>query len=249
MNEVKKKPLFFRFLRGIVKLVYKKYKVETKEDLREPGNIYVSNHAQIHGPLGQYLYFPQKRFVWVIGQMCNRKEVSQYAMDDFWSHKSKWTKWLYRLFSIIIVAPLGSYLFGRADTIPVYKDARLRKTMTQTIKCLDQGNDVIIFPECRTPKSKYIYQFQEHFIDVARPYNRKTNKDLYFYPMYTCHDLGRILIGTPIKYNPDNNIENERNRINNYLQEEIAKLGESLPNHTIVPYVNMNKKYYKKSKE
>lgn len=249
MNEVKKKPLLFRILRNTVRLVYRKYKVEVEEPLAEPGNIYISNHAQLHGPLGQYLYFPQKRFVWVIGQMCSRKEVTKYAMEDFWRTKSKWTKWLYKLFSFLVVAPLGSYLFSRADSIPVYKDVRLRKTMSQTIQRLDEGNDVIIFPEGREPYDKFTFQFQKNFVDVARPYSKKTGKPLLFYPMYTCHDLKKIIIGKPTRFNPEADINSERNRINIYLQEEITKLGDSLPNHTIVPYINVKRKYYKKSKE
>lgn len=247
MNEVKKKPLFFRFIKGIVRLVYRKYKIEMQEDLLAPGNIYVSNHSQLHGPLGQYLYFPQKRLVWVIGQMCNRKEVTAYAMEDFWRDKK--AKWFYKLFCKTIVAPLGSYIFSKADAIPVYKDVRLRKTIALTMQCLDEGNDVIIFPECRHPYNKYINQFQRNFIDIARPYTKKTNKPLFFYPMYTCHELKKILIGKPIKFDQANDIDSERTRICNYLQEEIVKLGDSLPNHTIIPYINMKKKYYKKSKE
>lgn len=249
MNEVKKKPLLFRLLRRIVRLVYRKYQVELQAELLPPGNIYVSNHAQLHGPLGQYLYFPQKRFIWVIGQMFNRKEVTTYAMEDFWRNKSRKTKWLYKLFSILIVAPIGSSLFRTADTIPVYKDIRLRKTMSQTIKCLDEGNDVIIFPENRNPYNQYINEFQRNFIDIARPYTKKTNKPLWFYPMYTCHQLKKILIGKPIKYDQANDIDSERTRICKYLQEEITKLGDSLPNHTIIPYINVKKKDYKKSKE
>jgi hypothetical protein len=249
LNEVKKKPLLFRIIKKCVAIFYRKYKVESTSNILPPGNIYVSNHAQVHGPIGQYLYFPQKRYIWVTGEMCNRKEVTNYAMEDFWRDKSKWKKWLYKLFSIIIVAPLGSYLFSRADTIPVYKDGRLRTTMMKTIKALDDDNDVIIFPESRTPYNNYLFEFQKNFVDVARPYTKKTGKDLHFYPMYICSDLKKILIGDPIKFNPNNDIENEREIITQYLKDEITKLGDSLPNHTIVPYVNVHRKYYKKSKE
>lgn len=244
-----KKPLLFRIVYRIIKLFYPRYTIETLTELKEPGNIYVSNHAQMHGPLALYFYFPQPHYIWVIGQMCNRKEVTPYAMEDFWRHKSKWVKWIYKLFSILILAPLGSYLFRKAETIPVYKDTRLRKTINDTVARLDEGNDVIIFPEHRVNYNKYINDFQVNFVDVARFHTRRTNKDLYFYPVYTCYKLRKVLIGEPTKYNPEANIDEERIRITKYLQTEITKLGDSLPNHTIVPYENVKRKYRQKSKE
>ena len=56
------------------------------------------------------------------------------------------------------------------------------------------------------------------------------------------------LLGKPIKFNPDNQIEEERKRINDYLKEEITSLAESLPVHIVVPYSNIKKKEYPKSK-
>ena len=244
-----KKPILFRIFYRVIKMFFPRFQVEKKTDLNAPGHIYVSNHAQAYGPLAMYFYFPQKRYIWTIGEMCNRKEVTSYAMEDFWRHKSKWTKWIYKLFSFIILAPLGSYLLKTADTIPVYKDSRLRQTMSKSIDKLNEGNDIIIFPEYRDLYNKYINEFQINFVDVGRFYTRRTNIDLSFYPVYTCVDLRKILIGEPTKFNSHANIDEERMRIVRYLQDEITKLGESLPNHTIVPYINNKRKYRQKSKE
>lgn len=249
INMKTKKPLLFRIFYRVIKTFYPRFKVEYRTDLKAPGHIYVSNHAQAHGPLSLYFYFPQKRYIWVIGEMCNRKEVTAYAMEDFWRHKSKWVKWFYRLLSILILAPLGSYLLRTADTVPVYKDGRLKKTINDTINRLNEGNDIIIFPEHREVLNKFINKFQINFVDVGRFYTRRTQKDLYFYPVYTCVELRKIIIGEPTKFDPNANIDEERMRIVEYLQAEITKLGESLPNHTIVPYINNKKKYRQKSKE
>ncbi|HEY8444643.1 MAG TPA: hypothetical protein VIK94_00790 [Bacilli bacterium] len=248
MIEDKKKPLIFRIIKRIVCLFYKKYTIVFNTDVETHGHFYISNHAQLHGPLGLYLYFPFRKYIWVIGQMCNRKEVYAYAMDDFWRNKSKYTKWLYKIFAKLIVAPFASFLFNRADTIPVYKDARLRFTMKETIKRLCEGKDIIIFPEGREHYNKFINDFQIHFVDVAKPYYHKTGIKAKFYPVYTCHDLKIVLIGEPIEFDPDNKLDDERRRIINYLQNEITRLGESLPNHRIVPYDNIKKRLYPYSK-
>src|SRR5690554_3077925 len=244
-----KKPLFFRFIYSIVRKVYSKFEVEIKGKIDEQGNIYVSNHANLHGPLSLYFYFPFENRIWVIGQMCEYKEAAAYAMDDFWRHKSKATKWLYWLFSKIIVAPLAPYLFKHANTIPVYKDTRLRKTFYKTIDALSNNEDIIIFPEGRRKHNRFLNDFQPYFIDVAKHYYKKTNKRIKFYPVYTCPDLKKTIIGKPVTFNPEADIELERKRIINYLQAEITSLAEELPRHKVTPYTNMKKKYYPYSKD
>lgn len=243
-----KEPLLFRLTYKTIKLFYPRYKVECLEPLSDDGNIYISNHAQLHGPLGNYFYFPKKRYIWVIGQMCNRKEVTPYAMEDFWRFKSKYVKWIYYLASTLILAPFGSYLFRKAKTIPVYKDGRLRHTLKISFEKLKDGHNIIIFPESRNPYNDFINDFQVHFVDLAKQYYKMTGKELLFYPMYTCYELRKIIIGRPIRFNSNNKIEDERQRIISYLKESITELGMSLPRHTIIPYVNTKKKYRKKSK-
>lgn len=242
----KKKPLFYRICYRIVKTFYVKY--EVVGEVKTEANIIVSNHAQAHGPLGLLFYFPYPKDLWVIGEMLNRKEVTDYAMEDFWRHKSKYTKWIYRLLSNLILAPIGPYLFKSADTIPVYKDGRLRLTLRKTIEKLEEGRNIVIFPEYREEYNNIVNKFQLHFVDVAKTYYKKTNKELNFYPVYTCRTLRKILIGEPIKFNPNEDMEIERQRIINYLQEEITKLALSLDNHIVVPYVNCKKKDRKTSR-
>ena len=247
--KTKKKPLLFRIIQRIVRSLYLKYEVEIQEPIRTEAAVFVSNHAQIHGPLASYLYFPFPKKVWVIGEMCHIKEVPSYAMQDFWRYKPKITKWFWWLFSVFIVAPLGSYLMSRADTVPVYRDARLKLTLQKTIETLDNNVNIVIFPEGKEPYNRYINAFQKHFVDVARHYVRRTKKQISFYPMYICRDFKKIIIGKPIMYQPEQEMESERNRIVHYLQEQISALGDALPNHVIVPYENINKKNRPHSKE
>ncbi|MFA6889721.1 MAG: hypothetical protein WCQ80_01720 [Bacilli bacterium] len=244
-----RKPFFYRLIMGCVRLVYIKYQVIEENSSQIGGNIYVSNHAQIHGPAGHQLYFPRPKRIWIIGEMLNRKEAADYSIMDFWPNKSRWTKWFYILFSKIIISWLAPYIFSNANTIPVFKDIRLRQTINQTIDALNNGEDVIIFPEHRVPYNRFINDFQEHFVDIAKRYVMRTGKSLQFFPMYTCSALKKILIGRPITYNPDSDSNEERTRIIDYLEHEITCMGESLPNHTIVPYENISKRKRIKSKE
>ena len=87
-------------------------------------------------------------------------------------------------------------------------------------------------------------EFQDKFIDIAKLYYKKTGRALSFVPMYIAPKLKKLCLGKPIRFNPEETIENERRRICNYLVDEITALAERLPEHTVIPYRNFPKKLY-----
>ena len=242
-TENEKMPLLYRMIRWIIWFVSPKYKLYGTEDLTEEACILVGNHCQMYGPIAAEFYMPRRHYIWCIGEMMNRKEVPAYAFQDFWSMKPRWTHWFYRLLSHII-APLADYLFNHAHTIPVYRDARVMTTFRKSVERLDSGADVVIFPEKNQPYNGILWQFQEHFADLAKLYYRKTGKTVCFVPMYTAPKLKSIHFGKPVRYNPEAPDNEERARICGELAEGITKLAAALPEHIVVPYPNIPKNLY-----
>jgi len=144
--EDKKTSLLYKIIKGLVWFFYPKLKVVGSENLPKDGAIIVGNHTQMNGPIAAELYCPGKHYTWCAGQMMELKEVPKYAFQDFWSQKPKWTHPWYKLLSYII-APLSVCVFNNANTIGVYHDTRLMGTFKNTIKRLQEGNHVVIFPE------------------------------------------------------------------------------------------------------
>lgn len=243
----RKKNFFYRFSVSLVKIFYRKRKFIGMENLPNEPSLIISNHAQLHGPLSCELFFPTEKSIWCIGEMMNIKEVPAYAYKDFWSYKPKWTKWIFKLLSYII-APISSYYLKRADTIAVYKDARLLKTFRETMEKLDQGENVIIFPEYAKDYNNIIDDFLDKFVDVAKFYYNKCQKELYFVPMYNAAKIKTIIFGRPIKYDSTIDINVQRKAICDYLKEEITNIAKKLPRHTVVPYKNIKKNRYQSSK-
>jgi hypothetical protein len=108
---------------------------------------------------------------------------------------------------------------------------------------------VVIFPEHHVKNNNIVYEFQKNFVDVARLYYKKTNKELLFVPVYIAPALKKSYIGKPIRYSHDNHPDEERSRIADYLSNEITETARALPLHTVVPYENIPKKDYPKNKE
>ena len=241
------KPLLYRFIKVIVTTFFRKRKYIGIENLPNEACLVIGNHAQMNGPLASECYYPRKNKTWCIGQMMNIKEAPSYSYDDFWPNKNWFNKPIYKVLSYII-SPIMVYVLSKADTIAVYKDARLMKTYRDTINSLDEGYDVVIFPEYRDLYNEIINDFLDKYIDVAKLYYKKTNKCLYFVPQYQADKLKTIVFGKPIKFDPNIEMDEQRKIINDYLKDEITRIAKELPRHKVVPYLNLKKKDYKWNK-
>lgn len=239
----KKTSFLFKIIKGTVKLFYPKITVEGAENLPDEPVIVVGNHCQMNGPIVGELYMPGNHYIWCAGEMMQLKEVPDYAFQDFWSQKPKWTHPFYKLLSHII-APLSVCVFNNAHTIGVYHDARILSTFKVTVKRLREGASVVIFPEHDVTYNNIIYEFQDKFIDIAKIYYKTTGKELAFVPLYIAPKLRKMYLGNPIRFNAANSIAAERSRICTYLMEEITEIARSLPEHTVVPYKNIPKRDY-----
>ena len=242
MNEQKTSALF-RFIKWCVKLIYPKIRAEGTEYLPDEPVIIVGNHCQMNGPIVGELYVPGQPYIWCAGEMMHLKDVPEYAFRDFWSQKPKWTHPFYKLISYII-APLSECVFNNARTIGVYHDTRILSTFKNTVKKLQEGKSVVIFPEHDVKHNHIVYDFQDKFIDIAKLYYKKTGKQLQFVPMYIAPKLKTLCLGKPIRFNAEETMDAERSRICNYLMDEITAIAESLPEHTVIPYRNIRKKDY-----
>ncbi len=247
MSKTRSYPLY-RFIKFWVRIFSPKLEVVGAENLPEGPALVVGNHSQMYGPIGCELYFPGKHCTWCAGQMMQLKEVPDYAFQDFWSQKPKAVRWFYRLLSYVI-APFSVCVFNNADTIGVYHDSRILSTFKNTVKALQEDRRVVVFPECYDEYNHIVHAFQENFCDIAKLYHKRTGKALPFVPLYVCPRLGKLVIGKPIFFDPEQPMEAQRHEICLYLMDSITQMALELPPHRVVPYPNIPKKDYPYSKD
>lgn len=243
MEEKKKGYRLFAFIKWMVKLCYPKMQVVGRENLPQEPAIIVGNHCQMNGPIVGELYVPGQPYIWCAGEMMHKADVPEYAFQDFWSGKPKWIQPFYRLLSHLI-APLSECIFTNARTIGVYHDARILSTFKNTVKRLQEGKSVVIFPEHDAAYNQILCRFQDKFIDIAKLYYKKTGKELSFVPMYIAPKLKKLYLGKPIRFRATEPMDAERKRICEYLMEQITAIAVLLPEHTVVPYRNIPTKDY-----
>ena len=246
--DTKKTSLLFKKNKKTIRLFYGKMEIEGVENLPKENAIIVANHSQMNGPIAGELFMQDNCFIWCAGQMMDLKEVPKYAFSDFWSQKPKWTHPFYRILSYLI-APFAVCIFNNARTIAVHRDMRIMSTFKESIKMLMNHRNILIFPEKDEKHNNILYKFQENFVDVAKLYHKKTGIELALVPMYIAPKLKTMYIGKGICYNSNNSAEEERKRICTYLSDEITDIARKLPEHIVVPYRNIPKKYYLTNKD
>ncbi len=239
--------IFFKAVRGAVKLFYPHIELIDFNSLPKEPVIFVGNHAQIHGPIACELYLPDNCYTWCAGQMMELKEVPSYAYSDFWSQKPKYQRPFFKLLSYVI-APLSVAIFNNARTIAVHKDTRILSTFRDTVNKLQEGKSIVIFPEHDKSFNNIIYDFQDRFVDVARTYCNRSEKELKFVPLYIAPKLKKMYFGKPVTFSPQADPQEERQRICKHLMNEITKIATELPQHTVIPYRNIPKKDYPSNK-
>ena len=79
---------------------------------------------------------------------------------------------------------------------------------------------------------------------MAKLYYRKTGQAVCFVPLYIAPKLKQMHIGKPIRFDPDEPMDTQRRKICDYLMQEITDIASALPEHTVVPYRNIPKKFY-----
>ena len=238
----------FRFTRFWVRLFYPEITAEGVENLPDGPYITVGNHAKMNGPIACELYYPGRHYTWTAGEMMKTSEVPAYAYHDFWENKPLYNRWFYKLLYYVI-APLASSIFNSASCIGVYHDMRIISTFRESVKKLEEGACVVIFPEHDVPYNNLIWDFQDRFVDTARMYYRKIGEELSFVPMYVAPRLKKLYFGKPVRFDHTAGKEEERKRISQAMMDGITELARALPEHIVVPYPNMPKRCYPSNKD
>lgn len=138
---------WFRGVKSVMRLFIKETKfVYLDKKINEP-TIILSNHVGTSAPLAWELYGKLPFRFWGAFEMnASLASLYKYQTRVFYHEKKHWNLHLARLFCLI-ASPL-TYMFYRGlNLINTYRDIRFKSTISESIKCLDEGKSVIIFPE------------------------------------------------------------------------------------------------------
>lgn len=233
-SKVKRVHPLYKLIRGMVKLFFPKNEFVWATEEPKDGEpvVFVCNHTKIYAPT-YFLLRKDTVRLWANGFFVRFKSCWSHFRDNVLFGKRKWLRPLG-----LILTPLVVYVFRAIEPIPVYKKtAQLMETFEKSIWTLNEGVPQVIFPERTENKvNRYVYEFQQGFPLIAEQYYKQTGKKVKFYPVYCAQPLRKVVAGDPIEYNPDIPMKLQRKQICEYLENKIAEIADSLPEHEPVIY-------------
>ena len=138
---------WFRGIKKLIKFRFKKPRYIYLGEKPQNGAIILSNHEGSFGPLTTEIYadFPVR--FWGTWEMnSGLVSVYKYLSRIYYHEKKHWPLWAARLFCII-AAPLVNLFYKGLRLVSTYPDRRFWKTLKQSAHILEEGSNIVIFPE------------------------------------------------------------------------------------------------------
>ncbi len=196
----KKRKLYFRFLKKLMKMKYKQPKfIYLGEEIKD-GSIILSNHEGTDAPMALEIYHPAPMRMWGAHEM-NSGLVTMYKYQTrvYYHEKKHWNLHLARLFCLI-ASPLTNLFYKGFNLISTYRDARLIKTVRESVETVKNGESVVIFPEDST--DGYLAElkgFHAGFTLFCEACN-KQGIDVPIYVSYYKKDTNTYIFDSPVSY-------------------------------------------------
>ena len=220
----RKQPIFSFFSKILFRPLYRA-KVESLIEELPDKAIIVSIHAAKKGPMSIAVSYPKFSVMWGHhGMLGNYKERFYYLRNVLYiqkMHKNKFIATVKSLYEAIF----SIYIYKGIKVIGTYADMRLISTVNNSINVLDEGANVIIFPE--DSSDGYFDEIRSvfpGFVMLAETYYRKRGEDVPVIPAYISMNKKRFIVGEPKYVHEMQNEGLSRQEIADKMKDEINSL-------------------------
>jgi hypothetical protein len=225
-KRTKKDKKWFSAVKKIMKIRYKRPKFVYLGEEIQQGAVIVCNHEGTDAPMAWEMYSGKRVSFWGAYQMnSGLRKMYPYHSEVYFHQKKGWNLFLARLFCLI-ASPLTNMFYKGLHVISTYQDVRFIKTIKESIDALDEGRNIVIFPE----KSDNGYQETlEGFhggVVVFLQSCVKKGKEITVYPSYFNKEKNICLVGEPIKYSASVSNLDDKESVAQELCDKCNELGE-----------------------
>lgn len=233
-NKVQKKPkkfkqkrkAWFRFMKKLMVCRYKKPKFVFLGEKPTNGAIIISNHEGTDAPLSLEMYCDFPIRFWGTGEMnSGLKKLYQYQTKVYYHEKKHWNLFLARMFCLV-ASPLTNLYYKGLNLISTYHDSRFRQTLKDSLKAIQDGDNIVIFPEKSDkgylPELEGFYKGFLSFADVCKA----KDIDVPIYVSYFKIKEKIYVFDKPVKYSSLIATGESRNQIAKKLLDRCNELGK-----------------------
>ena len=196
----KKRKVWFKVLKTIMKIRYKRPAFVYLGEKFKNGSIILSNHEGTDAPMSLEIWNRTPSRMWGTYQMnSGLVQMYKYQTKVYYHEKKHWNLHAARAFCLI-ASPLTNMFYSGLNLISTYQDTRLMKTLKESLDAIKKGENVVIYPEVST--KGYLAElegFHAGFVLLAETCLKK-GIDTPIYVTYFKKKEGVYVIDKPVFY-------------------------------------------------
>ena len=147
---VQKRKWWFRLMKKMMMGRYKEPKFVYLGEEFGNGGIILSNHEGTDAPMSLELYCNKPIRMWGAHEMNSGLiKMYKYQTRVYYHQRKHWNLHLARLFCLI-ASPLTNLFYKGLNLISTYRDGRFLKTIRESVQAIENGDNIVIFPEDAT---------------------------------------------------------------------------------------------------
>ena len=239
-----KRKWWFRLLKNIMKIRYKKPAFMFLGEEFKTGSIILSNHEGTDAPMSLEIYAKAPMRMWGAHEMnSGLVKMYKYQTRVYFHEKKHWSLFGARAFCLI-ASPLTNLFYKGLNLISTYKDQRFFTTIKQSVEALKNGENVVIFPEDST--KGYLAElegFYLGFLALAETCKRR-GMDIPIYVTYFRKKDKVYIVDNPINYSELIKNGETKEEIAKRLVDRCNELGKM--EFSAEQIADVKKEYYKK---
>lgn len=199
-KDVQKRKWWFRFMKKLMLGRYKQPKFIYLGEKFDKSSIILSNHEGTDAPMSWELYCDKPIRMWGASEMNSGVvQMYKYQTKVYYHEKKHWNLFLARVFCLL-ASPLTNLFYKGLNLISTYRDGRFLKTLRESIAALNEGDNIIIYPE--DSKNGYLPElegFYQGFVVLAELCEKKGMNTPIYVTYFRKSDLTYI-IDSPVYY-------------------------------------------------
>ena len=150
LNNSQNRKWWFKLIKKLMLCRYKEPRFVYLGDEIEKGSLILSNHEGTDAPMSLEIYLNKPIRMWGAHEMNSGLiKMYKYQSEVYYHEKKHWNIHLARLFCLI-ASPVTNVFYKGLNLISTYKDARFRRTIKESLEALNNGENIVIFPEDST---------------------------------------------------------------------------------------------------
>ena len=192
--------IFYRIAVPLVRLFIPKLKTEWEIPFDGNPAVFVCNHERAIGPLEMAACFPlrESSHIWIYAAPLSRETTPAYVRQDHWWNENGRLAPLWNRIIPPVVALILPFILRSVPHVPVYHDGRAVTTMKESLRLLQSGKNLVIFPEIPTAFGEHCTdRINEGWLMLLSMYEKRASRPLNVWPVHLDLSGKRMVIQAP----------------------------------------------------